>query len=69
MDPYEALYRIWCKSPIGWFEVGEAGLIGQDLVHKYMEKVKVIQERLNTAHCRQKSYINVRRKPLEFYGR
>ncbi|WMV29857.1 hypothetical protein MTR67_023242, partial [Solanum verrucosum] len=26
--PYEALYRRRCRSPIGWLEVGEAGLIG-----------------------------------------
>ena len=48
MPPYEILYRRRFKSPIGWFEVGEAGLIGPDLVHQAMEKVKVIQERLKT---------------------
>ena len=46
MTPYEALYGRRCKSPIGWFEVGEVGLIGLDLVHQAMEKVKVIEERL-----------------------
>ncbi|WMV58546.1 hypothetical protein MTR67_051931 [Solanum verrucosum] len=39
MAPYEALYGIRCRSPIGWFEAGEAGLIGPDLVHQAMEKV------------------------------
>ncbi|KAK4730141.1 hypothetical protein R3W88_023129 [Solanum pinnatisectum] len=38
MAPYEALYGRRCISPIGWFEVGEAGLIGPDLVHQAMEK-------------------------------
>ncbi|WMV25944.1 hypothetical protein MTR67_019329 [Solanum verrucosum] len=33
MAPYEALYGRRCRSPIGWFEVGEDGLIGPDLVH------------------------------------
>ena len=66
MAPYEALYGRRCRSPIGWFEVGEAGLIGPDLVHQAMEKVKVIQERLKTAHSRQKSYTDVRRRVLEF---
>jgi len=28
MTPYEALYKRRCRSPIGWFEVGEAELIG-----------------------------------------
>ncbi|WMV29665.1 hypothetical protein MTR67_023050, partial [Solanum verrucosum] len=46
MDPYETLYGRRSKSPIGWFEICEYGLIGPDLVHQAMEKVKVIQERL-----------------------
>ncbi|KAH0695075.1 hypothetical protein KY285_022172 [Solanum tuberosum] len=66
MAPYEALYGRRCRSPIGWFEVGAAGLIGPDLVHQAMEKVKVIQERLKTAQSRQKSYTDVRRRWLEF---
>ncbi|WMV25281.1 hypothetical protein MTR67_018666 [Solanum verrucosum] len=66
MAPYEALYARRCRSPIGSFEVGEAGLIGPDLVHQTMEKMKVIQERLKLAQNRQKSYTNVRRRDLEF---
>ncbi|KAH0748617.1 hypothetical protein KY290_027849 [Solanum tuberosum] len=66
MASYEALYERRCRSPIGWFEVGEAGLIGPYLVHQVMEKVKVIQERLKTAQSRQKSYTDVRRRELEF---
>ncbi|WMV55416.1 hypothetical protein MTR67_048801 [Solanum verrucosum] len=53
-------------SPIGWFEVGEVGLIGPDLVHQVMEKVKMIQKRLKMAQSRQKSYTDVRRRALEF---
>ena len=66
MDPHEALYGRRCRSPIGWFEVGEAGLIGRVLVKQAMEQVKVIQERLKTAQSRQKSYTDVRKRPLEF---
>ncbi|WMV24757.1 hypothetical protein MTR67_018142, partial [Solanum verrucosum] len=40
--PYEALYGRRCRSPIGWFEVVEASLIGTDLVHQAMEKVKIV---------------------------
>ncbi|XP_055800410.1 uncharacterized protein LOC129869841, partial [Solanum dulcamara] len=40
MAPYEALYGRRCRSLIGWFEVGEAELIGPDLVHQAMEKVR-----------------------------
>ncbi|XP_070008406.1 uncharacterized protein [Nicotiana sylvestris] len=66
MAPFEALYGSRCRSPIGWFEVGEAELIGQDLVHQAMEKVKIIKERLKTAQSHQKSYSDVRRRDLEF---
>ena len=47
--PYEALYGRRSITPIGWFEVGESSFIGLYLVHQAMEKVKFIQERLNTA--------------------
>ena len=56
MAPYEALYGRRCRSPVGWFEPGEARLLGTDLVQDALEKVKVIQERLRTAQSRQKSY-------------
>ncbi|KAK4374933.1 hypothetical protein RND71_005610 [Anisodus tanguticus] len=64
MTPYEALYGRRCRSPIGWFEVGESKLVGPNLVHQAIEKVKLIQERLLTAH--QKSYSDVRWRDLEF---
>ncbi|XP_070054415.1 uncharacterized protein [Nicotiana tomentosiformis] len=66
MAPFEALYGRRCKSPIGWFDIGEAELIGPDLVHQAMEKIKVITEQLKTAQSRQKSYLDVCRRDLEF---
>ncbi|XP_070025048.1 uncharacterized protein [Nicotiana sylvestris] len=66
MASFEALYGRRCRSPIGWFKVGEAELIGSDLVHQDMEKVKIIKERLKTAQSHQKSYSDVRRRDLEF---
>ncbi|XP_075108878.1 uncharacterized protein LOC142180716 [Nicotiana tabacum] len=66
MAPIEALYGRKCRYPIGWFEVGEAELLGLDLVHQAMEKVKVIQERMKTARSRQKSYADVHQRELEF---
>ncbi|XP_049405071.1 uncharacterized protein LOC125868480 [Solanum stenotomum] len=66
MAPYEALYGRKCRSPIGWFEVGETALFGPDLVLQAMEKVKVIQQWLATTQIRHKSYADVRRRGLEF---
>ncbi|XP_070046632.1 uncharacterized protein [Nicotiana tomentosiformis] len=36
--PFEDLYGRRCRSPIGWFEIGEAELIGPNLMHQAMEK-------------------------------
>ncbi|XP_070034706.1 uncharacterized protein [Nicotiana tomentosiformis] len=55
-----------CRSPIGWFEIGEAELLGPDIVHQAMENVKIIKERLKTAQSRQKSFSDVDRRDLEF---
>ena len=55
-----------CRSPIGLSKVGEEGLIRPNLVHQAMDKLKVIQEILNTTQSCQKSYTDVRRRPLEF---
>ncbi|XP_070010334.1 uncharacterized protein [Nicotiana sylvestris] len=33
MAPLEALYGWSCRSPIGWFEIREAKLVGPDLMH------------------------------------
>ena len=66
MIPFEALYGRRCRSPIGWFEVGEAKILRPDLVQDAIEKVRVIRERLLTAQSRQKSYVHNRRRDLEF---
>ena len=66
MAPYEALYGRRCRSPVGWFEVGDAALIGPNSVLDAMEKMQLIRDRLKTVQSRQKSYADVRRRELEF---
>ena len=66
MAPYEALYGHRCRSPVGWFEVGEAALIGTDSVHYAMKKVQLIRYRLKISQSCQKYYADVRRRELEF---
>ena len=66
MAPYEALYGRPCRSPLCWTEVGESSITGPDLIRDTYENVSLIRERLLTAQSRQKSYANVRRRPLEF---
>ena len=66
MVPYEALYGRPCRSPLCWTEVVESSITCPDLVIDTSEKVSLIRQRLLTAQSRQKSYADVRRRPLEF---
>ncbi|GJT70225.1 putative reverse transcriptase domain-containing protein, partial [Tanacetum coccineum] len=63
---FEALYGRKCRSPIMWAEIGEGQLIGPELVQETTEKILQIKDRLKAALDRQKSYVDKRRKPLEF---
>ncbi|GKE35709.1 putative reverse transcriptase domain-containing protein [Tanacetum coccineum] len=65
-EPFEALYRRKCKSHVCWSEVGDAQLIGPKMIHKTTEMIVQIRNRLLASCSRQKSYADVRRKPLEF---
>ena len=47
-------------------EMGESSITGPDLIRDTSEKVSLIRQRLLTAQSRQKSYADVRRRPLEF---
>nr|GEX98573.1 reverse transcriptase domain-containing protein [Tanacetum cinerariifolium] len=55
-----------CISPVCWSEVGDSQLTGPELISETNEKIVQIENRLLTARSRQKSYADVRRKPLEF---
>ncbi|GKD87923.1 hypothetical protein Tco_1359077, partial [Tanacetum coccineum] len=41
-------------------------LTGPKIIHETTEKIVQIRQRLQVARDRQRSYANVRRKPLEF---
>ncbi|GJV24426.1 putative reverse transcriptase domain-containing protein [Tanacetum coccineum] len=62
--PFEALYGRKCRSPVCWAEVGDARLTGPELVHETTEKIVQIKQRMQAARDRQKSYADVRRKPV-----
>ncbi|XP_070004420.1 uncharacterized protein [Nicotiana sylvestris] len=66
MAPYEALYGRRCRSPIGWFEPGEAKLYGIDLVQDALDKVKLIQNRLRAAQSRKKRYTDQKARDVSF---
>ncbi|GJX25650.1 putative reverse transcriptase domain-containing protein [Tanacetum coccineum] len=64
--PFEALYGRKCRSPVCWAEVGDVQLTGPEIIHETTKKIVQFQQRLQYAKDRQRSYANVRRKPLEF---
>ena len=66
MAPYEALYGRPCRKPTCWLEAGESSLFGPEIVQETIEKIQLIRERLCMAQSRQKSYVDQRRRPLEF---
>ncbi|GKF46458.1 putative reverse transcriptase domain-containing protein, partial [Tanacetum coccineum] len=55
-----------CRSPICWAEVGEARLTGPEIIHETTKKIFKIRDRMQAARDRQKSYVDKRRRPLEF---
>nr|GEX27761.1 hypothetical protein [Tanacetum cinerariifolium] len=64
--PFEALYGQKCRSPIGWAEDGDAQLTGLEIIRETTENIIQIKKRIQAARDRQKSYADMRRKPLEF---
>ncbi|GJZ62541.1 putative reverse transcriptase domain-containing protein [Tanacetum coccineum] len=67
--PFEALYGQKCQSPVCWVEVGDAQLTSPELIHETTKKIVQIKQRIQAARDRQKSYADVRSKPLEFQVR
>ncbi|GKA19660.1 putative reverse transcriptase domain-containing protein [Tanacetum coccineum] len=67
--PFEALYGRKCRSPVCWAEVGDTQLTGPEIIHETTEKILQIKQRIQATHDRQKSYADVRHKPLEFQVR
>nr|GEU62986.1 hypothetical protein [Tanacetum cinerariifolium] len=53
-------------SPVCWSEVGDAQITGPEMIREMIEMIVQIKNRLLAARSRQKSYADVRRKPLEF---
>ncbi|GJW26728.1 putative reverse transcriptase domain-containing protein, partial [Tanacetum coccineum] len=64
--PYEALYGQKCRSPVCWAEVGEAQLTGPELIQETTEKIILIKQRMQADQDRQMSYVDRKRKPMEF---
>ena len=65
MAPYEALYGRPCRTPVCWAEVGYRELLGPELVWETSENVSIIRDRIRTAQSREKSYADLKRRPVQ----
>nr|GEZ04411.1 reverse transcriptase domain-containing protein [Tanacetum cinerariifolium] len=64
--PFEALYGRKRRSPVYWTEVEEAQILGPELIQETTEKIDQIKQRMQAARDRQESYVDLKRKPMEF---
>ncbi|GJZ53125.1 putative reverse transcriptase domain-containing protein [Tanacetum coccineum] len=64
--PFGALYGRKCRSPVCRSEIGDVQLTGPEMIRETTGMIVQIKNRLLATHSRQKSYADVRRKPLEF---
>ncbi|GKB70930.1 putative reverse transcriptase domain-containing protein [Tanacetum coccineum] len=53
-----------CSPVVG--RVGEAQILGPELIQETTEKIIQIKQRMQAARDRQKSYADLKRKPMEF---
>ncbi|GJY43577.1 putative reverse transcriptase domain-containing protein [Tanacetum coccineum] len=58
-----------CHSHVCWVEVGEVQLTGPEIVQETTKKIFQIKQRMQAARDRQKSYVDLKRRPMEFQVR
>nr|GEU88125.1 putative reverse transcriptase domain-containing protein [Tanacetum cinerariifolium] len=63
---FEALYGRKCQSSVCWAKVRDTQLTSPELIHETTKKIVQIKQRIQVAQDHQKSYADMRRKPLEF---
>nr|GEY70691.1 putative reverse transcriptase domain-containing protein [Tanacetum cinerariifolium] len=63
---FEALYGRKYRLPMCWAEAGQVQLTGPELVQETTERIIQMKQRIQTACDRQKSYTDLKHKPMEF---
>ncbi|GJT67415.1 putative reverse transcriptase domain-containing protein [Tanacetum coccineum] len=57
---------IWGCYTVCWAEVGEVQLTGPEIVQETTEKIIQVKQRMQASRDRQKSYADLKLKPMEF---
>ncbi|XP_012481005.2 uncharacterized protein LOC105795900 [Gossypium raimondii] len=66
MALYEALYGRRFRTLTCWTELGKRRVLGPELVSNTEMKVKLIRDRLKETSDRQKSYVNLKHREIEY---
>jgi hypothetical protein len=66
MAHFKALYGRNCRTPLNWVLPGKRRYYDIDFIREAEEKVRIIQQHIEAAQSRQKSYTNRRRRPIEY---
>jgi hypothetical protein len=66
MAPFDVLYDRKCRTPLNWIEPRERTFYVIDFIEDAKKKVCIIQQNMKATQSYQKSYIDKRRRPLEF---
>lgn len=66
MAPYEVLYGWKCRTPLCRYKTREKFILGPKLVQQTTEKIKMDQEKMRATQSIQKSFVDQKRRPLEF---
>ncbi|GJY13372.1 reverse transcriptase domain-containing protein [Tanacetum coccineum] len=61
--PFEALYGRKCRSPVCWTEVGEAQILGPELIQEALRKSSKSNKGCKPRHERQNELLQSERKP------
>nr|GEV63612.1 putative reverse transcriptase domain-containing protein [Tanacetum cinerariifolium] len=64
--PFEALYGQKFRSPVCWAEVRDAQFTGPEIIHETTKKIIENKSRIQAARNRQKSYADLKHKPMDF---
>nr|GFB51734.1 putative reverse transcriptase domain-containing protein [Tanacetum cinerariifolium] len=64
--PFEVLYGRKCRSPVYWTGVRGVQILDPKLIQETIEKIVQIKQGMQAALDRQKSYADLKRKPIEF---
>ncbi|XP_010666675.1 uncharacterized protein LOC104883811 [Beta vulgaris subsp. vulgaris] len=62
MAPFEALYGRKCRSPICWNDFSENVVLVTKFMEETVKNVLLIQNRIQAAQDRQKSYVDLKRR-------